>query len=597
MQLAEYDSDSGSEAGEVADDPLPAVEGEPAVQAQKAEREPTLDVQTLPTVQEQKADGELAHVARQEQDTGSTADRDVDRDTGLRSAVADESTPFSQVIDLYIAQGAQQGEGPPPEFKAEIMEIFENAPPEGREEMLRDMRDLVNRQALEKMQGPTERQSGGLPLQDAQVHEPVGQPQALEPMDPVGPVAPACELVGPHVVVPVNAQRLAAEQQAAVKRQAALFGLAAKAAAETESPNPVVFLEIAIDDAPVGRIEFELFANVVPKTAENFRCLCTGERDRSKGGSKGRLSFQGSPFHRIIPGFMCQGGDITKGNGTGGMSIYGDKFDDENFKLKHTMGCLSMANSGPNTNGSQFFICVGNASHLDGKHVVFGKVVSGYDIVEIMEEKGSRTGRTRKRVTILGCGMLKQEEAQPDKRVRLIDVTPAARLVQESPQDAPVEGGLFGLLRQQDALAAEAAAGVSVASHDGVPRASNTSGSSKQPEEVHVLHILRKHTGSRKPKSFRGAPITCSQEEAEDYLEEIANQFVGLPTEELPKHFAAMAKSESDCASAKKNGDYGRFSRGQRDSEFEKAAFALQVGEMSDIVRTPSGVHLILRVP
>jgi len=402
------------------------------------------------------------------------------------------------------------------------------------------------------------------------------------------------------VDVPINAQQLAAEHQAAVQRQAALLALAAKAAATTEVLNPIVFLEIEVDGASVGRVELELFADVAPKTAENFRCLCTGERNRSdasRGSSKRPLSFQGSPFHRIIPGFMCQGGDITKGNGTGGMSVYGNNFDDESFKLNHTKGCLSMANSGPNTNGSQFFICTGTASHLDGKHVVFGKVVRGYDVVEIMEQVGSRTGRTRKKVSILGCGMLNQEEAQPEKRVRLIDLAPAPRLDQDDQQHAPVEGGLFGLLQQHDALAAEAAAADTVASKNGMQGASHDPGRLKQPEEVHVLHILRKHVGCRKPKSFRGMPITCSQQEAEEYLEEIANQFVGLRTEDLPKHFAAMARSESDCASAKKGGEYGRFGRGQRDPEFEKAAFSLQMGEMSDIVRTPSGVHLILRVP
>jgi peptidylprolyl isomerase len=169
--------------------------------------------------------------------------------------------------------------------------------------------------------------------------------------------------------------------------------------------NPQVFFDITIGGAPAGRVTFELFADVVPKTAENFRALCTGEKGVGQSGKP--LHFKGSGFHRIIPGFMCQGGDFTRGNGTGGESIYGEKFADENFQLKHAgAGTLSMANAGPNTNGSQFFICTADTSWLDGKHVVFGRVVDGKDVINQMEAVGSRGGQTAKPVVIADCGQL-----------------------------------------------------------------------------------------------------------------------------------------------------------------------------------------------
>ncbi|MCU0692320.1 MAG: peptidylprolyl isomerase [Polyangiaceae bacterium] len=169
--------------------------------------------------------------------------------------------------------------------------------------------------------------------------------------------------------------------------------------------NPQVFFDITIGGVPAGRVVFELFVDVVPKTAENFRALCTGEKGVGQSGKP--LHFKGSAFHRIIPQFMCQGGDFTRGNGTGGESIYGNKFADENFELKHTgSGILSMANAGPNTNGSQFFICTAETSWLDGKHVVFGRVLDGMPVVKQMDACGSRSGQPSKQVVIANCGQL-----------------------------------------------------------------------------------------------------------------------------------------------------------------------------------------------
>ena len=177
-----------------------------------------------------------------------------------------------------------------------------------------------------------------------------------------------------------------------------------------DESDPKVFFDISLDGEPAGRVEMALFAKTCPRTAENFRCLCTGEKGVGQLGKP--LHFKGSSFHRVIPGFMCQGGDFTAGNGTGGESIYGETFEDEwdNGVVGHDAPMLlSMANAGPNTNGSQFFLTVSQTPHLDGAHVVFGRVTAGEAVVKAVEAVGNRSGRASKKVLIADCGELKSK--------------------------------------------------------------------------------------------------------------------------------------------------------------------------------------------
>ncbi|KLO07797.1 hypothetical protein SCHPADRAFT_944974 [Schizopora paradoxa] len=166
----------------------------------------------------------------------------------------------------------------------------------------------------------------------------------------------------------------------------------------SNSPMSNVFFDVAIASKPSGRIVFRLFDDVCPKTCRNFRELATGQHG---------FGYSGSSFHRIIPNFMLQGGDFTRHNGTGGRSIYGERFPDENFKLRHTKpGLLSMANAGPNTNGSQFFITTVVTSWLDQRHVVFGEVLEGMDVVKTIESYGSDSGKPSAKITISSSGTI-----------------------------------------------------------------------------------------------------------------------------------------------------------------------------------------------
>ncbi|WVR08311.1 hypothetical protein IAU60_005364 [Kwoniella sp. DSM 27419] len=175
---------------------------------------------------------------------------------------------------------------------------------------------------------------------------------------------------------------------------------------------PNVFLEIGMGDKKLGKVEFKLYDDVTPKTAANFRALCTGKKPDGTPLPKG-FGYKGTYFHRVIPGFMVQGGDFERGDGTGGQSIYGDKFPDENFTKKHDrVGLLSTANAGPNTNGSQFFITVADKCEwLDNKHTVFGEVISGESVIKTIESKGSKDGKPKEKAVVISCGAVQAAPA------------------------------------------------------------------------------------------------------------------------------------------------------------------------------------------
>jgi len=320
------------------------------------------------------------------------------------------------------------------------------------------------------------------------------------------------------------------------------------------SARPQVFFEIGFNGASAGKIVMELFSDVVPKTAENFRCLCTGELGKSKISSH-KLHYVNSPFHNVIPGFCCQGGDFTmiSGVGTGGESIYSRLFEDESFAMKHDQaGLLSMVNTGKNMNGSQFFITLDALPELDDRHVVFGRVVEGMDIVKQMEELGSENGKPAKRITIQQCGQV----ASKDENGKIVPmkIEPAAKR------------------QKQDS----------------------------EPSEVHILHIVRKHADSRRPSSWRQEKITCTEDEAMDFLSNIRKELqyreACVDNAAMKEFFKELARKHSDCGSAKKGGNLGTFARGKMQKIFEDAAFDLKVSELSKIVSTDSGCHLLLRI-
>jgi len=387
--------------------------------------------------------------------------------------------------------------------------------------------------------------------------------------------------------------------------------------------RPKCFLEITLKKRLLGRIIIELFGDVTPITVENFRCLCTGEKGISAVSGR-PLHFKGSRFHKIIPGKIIQGGDITKGNGSGGDSIYnqdGDGcFPDENFKLKHDRpGLVSMAHRSHEAgkNCSQFFFTSNPSPKLDGKHVVFGRVIAGIDIVTKLESMGSQSGKPIYEVEITDCGELESPAMERRKRKAESDEPLPPGWEKKESRSKPGlfyyqhEGGYTQFerpsSRARDPLTAmaeltkrrrlEAESGKG--KKEALPVVACASG------EVRVWHILKKHRDffGKPATSWRQKEIVWSRQEAKSELEKLRMKLVnvgyGGGPQALQKKFENYARLQSDDdVSAKVGGDLGPVTKRKKlfgGSEISKAGFELKLGDVSPVIETTEGVHLVAR--
>lgn len=329
--------------------------------------------------------------------------------------------------------------------------------------------------------------------------------------------------------------------------------------------RPQVYLDIGIDGRPAGRIECELFSDAVPRTAENFRALCTGEMGQGRLGKE--MHFKDCPFHKIVPNYVVACGDIVKGDGTSGESIYGARFDDESFDLKHDRpGLLSMANPGrPNCNSSQFFIVSTPQPSMDNQYVVFGRVTKGMDVVHRIES----------------CGTSEKGEVRTSVKSKPVDELVAFRptstaYIMDCGQFDSDNAGAPGLALEDVG--------------NKVPAAKRQK---KNPDEVYLFHLLKKHKDSKEPMTCKGLRASCTKGKAKNQVESLRKRLEAASS--AAQAFADLAREHSDSPSAQRGGDLGTITKGTLEAELEDAAFALGPGQLSEVIETHEGIHLFLR--
>jgi len=385
--------------------------------------------------------------------------------------------------------------------------------------------------------------------------------------------------------------------------------------------RPKVFLEVSIHNRKLGRIVLELFGDVVPKTVENFRVLCTGERGISALGGK-PLCYKGSKFHKIIPGKLVQGGDITHGTGKGGCSIYNQDSDGcfpcESFKLKHDRpGLISMAHQnsdGDNKNGSQFFFTSKAEPRMDGKHVVFGRIIEGMDKMSKLESIGTQSGQPLFEAMIEDCGELESEAQKKRKRGEVEEPLPPGWEKKESRSKPGLfyyvhEGGYTQFERPSSRAADPLAAMAELAKRRRIEaeakKAEEPTARAVMKGEARVWHILKKHKDffGKPATSWRQKHIGWTRKEAAEALKKIRfkliNVGVGGGPQALQRKFENYARMESDDdLSAKAGGDLGPITKKKKmfgGRELAEEAFKLKIGDMSEPIETQEGVHLIAR--
>mmetsp|Transcript_70265 Transcript_70265/g.206087 ORF Transcript_70265/g.206087 Transcript_70265/m.206087 type:complete len:429 (-) Transcript_70265:66-1352(-) len=393
---------------------------------------------------------------------------------------------------------------------------------------------------------------------------------------------------------------------------------------QIKEKRPTVFLEIELHSRKLGSISLELFGDVVPRTVENFRCLCTGEKGVSPVNGKA-LHFKGSRFHKILPGSIIQGGDLVHGTGKGGASIYnfdGDgTFSAESFKMKHDRpGLLSMAfhNNEDGKFSSQFFFTSKALPKLDGKNVVFGRVIKGMDLVMKLESVGSQSGKPLFECIISDCGEEETDSSRARKRkVEALDPLPPGWTQKESRSKPGLfyyvheDGGFTQFerptTRGRDPLASGAAQDLAKRRReeaekkptDALPVRAVSAG------EARVWHILKKHKDffGKAATSWRQKKITWTKQEAKQALlklkDKLFNVGYGGGQEALQRKFENYARLESDDdLSAKMGGDLGPVTKKRKlfgGYEIAKAAFETKIGEISDVIETNEGMHLLAR--